>query len=182
MRVFNRLLVLLLALVLIVAGLWALWISLVHALSIGWRPGWLHTADQGLKQGLQAFASFQLGDWRVLVAAAGLVVVALALLMLELKPRPPLVVFLDQDETARWWLHRATFERVLRASVVNQTSATGARARLRGRRNWQLRVDANASPELRTEIEQLVRSSLERLGRADDSSIRVRIHRARRVA
>jgi hypothetical protein len=71
---------------------------------------------------------------------------------------------------------------VLRSLVVGETTATGARARLRGRRTWRLRVDANASPQLRAEIEQLARSSLERWGRAEDSTIQVRIRRARRVA
>jgi hypothetical protein len=182
MRVFNRLLTLLLALALIAAGLWALAISLAHALSIGWRPGWLHFFDQSLHQGLQILSSLQLADWRVLAAAAGLVILGLVLLLLELRPWSPLIVFLDENETARWWLHRATFEGVLRSLVVKETTATGARARLRGQRRWRLRVDANASPQLRAEIEQLVHSSLERLGRAGDSSIRVRIHRARRVA
>jgi hypothetical protein len=182
MRVFNRLLALLLALLLIVAGLWALPVSIAHALSIGWRPGWLHFFDQSLHQGLQTLATLQLADWRVLAAASGLVILGLLLLLLELRPWPPQIVFLDEDETARWWLHRATFEAVLRSLVVRETTATGARARLRGQRRWRLRVDANASPQLRAEIEQLVRSSLERLGRAGDSTVRVRIARARRVA
>lgn len=182
MRIFNRLLTLLLALALIVAGLWALAISIANAFSIGWRPGWLHVFDQSLHQGLQTLFTLQLGDRRLVAAEAVLVVVGLVLLLLELRPWPPLIVFLDEDETARWWLHRATFERVLRSLVVGETTATGARARLRGRRTWRLRVDANASPQLRPEIEQLARSSLERWGRADDSTIQVRIRRARRVA
>jgi hypothetical protein len=181
-RVFNRLLALLLALLLIGAGLWALAISLAHALSIGWRPGWLHFFDQSLHQGLQILSTLQLADGRVLAAAAGLGILGLLLLLLELRPWPPQIVFLEEDETARWWLHRATVEGVLRSLVVKETTATGARARLRGRRRWRLRVDANASPQLRGEIEQLGRASLERLGRAGDSAIQVRIHRARRVA
>lgn len=182
MRVFNRLLALLLALLLIGVGLWALAISFAHALNIGWRPGWLHFFDQSLHQGLQNISSLQLADGRLLAAAVGLVVLGLLLLLLELRPWPPLIVFLDEDETARWWLHRATFEGVLRSLVVKETTATGARARLRGQRRWRLSVDANASPQLRAEIEQLVRASLERLGRAGDSTIRVRIGRPRRVA
>jgi hypothetical protein len=181
-RIFNRLLALLLALGLIVGGVWALAISIAHALNIGSRPSWLHLFDQSLHQSLQTLATLQLDDLRVLAAAAGLVVLGLLFLLLELRPWPPLIVFLDEDDTARWWLHRATFERVLRSLVVNETSATGARARLRGRRRWRLSIAANASPQLHTEIEQLVRSSLERLGRTEDSSIRVRIHRARRGA
>jgi hypothetical protein len=182
LRVFNRLLALLLALLLIGTGLWALAISLAHALSLGWRPGWLHVFDQSLHQALRTLSSLQLADGRVLAAAAGLAILGLLLLLLELRPWPPLIVFLDEDETARWWLHRATFEGVLRSLVVKETTATGARAQLRGQRRWRLRVDANASPQLRAEIEQLVRASLERLGRAGDSTIRVRIGRARRVA
>jgi hypothetical protein len=182
LRVFNRLLALLLALLLIAGGLWALAISLAHALSIGWRPGWLHFFDQSLHQDLQTLSTLQLANGRVLAAAAGLAILGLLLLLLELRPWPPLIVFLDEDETARWWLHRATFEGVLRSLVVKETTATGARARLRGQRRWRLNVDANASPQLRAEIEQLVRASLERLGRAGDSTIRVRIGRARRDA
>jgi hypothetical protein len=181
-RVFNRLLAPLLALLLIAAGLWALAISLAQALSIGWRPGWLHFFDQSLHQGLQSLSSLQLANGRVLAAAAGLGILGLLLLLLELRPWPPPIVFVDEDETARWWLHRATLEGVLRSLVVKETTATWARAQLRGQRRWRLRVDANASPELRTEIEQLVRASLERLGRAGDSTIRVRIARARRGA
>lgn len=182
MRVFNRLLALLVALVLIGAGLWALAISIGHALNIGWRPGWLHFFDQSLHQGLQTVATFPLADWRVLAAAAGLVVLGLLLLLLELRPWPPLIVFLAEDDTAKWWLHRATFEGALRSLVAKETAASGVRARLRGRRSWRLRVDATASPQVREEIEQLVRSSVERLGRAGDSAIRVRIHRAPPVA
>ncbi|MBJ7603815.1 MAG: hypothetical protein JF888_11570, partial [Candidatus Dormibacteraeota bacterium] len=115
MRVFNRLLALLLALLLITAGLWALAISLARALSIGWRPDWLHFFDQSLHQGLRTLSTLQLGDGRVLAVAAGLAILGLLLLLLELRPWPPLIVFLDEDETARWWLHRATFEGVLRS-------------------------------------------------------------------
>ncbi len=63
------------------------------------------------------------------------------------------------------WLHRATFEGVLRSLVVKETTATGARARLRGQRRWRLRVDANASPQLlsparpnRSRLDRKVRS------------------------
>jgi hypothetical protein len=186
LRVFNRLLALLLALLLIAGGLWALAITLARALSIGWRPGWLHFFDQSLHQDLQTLSTLQLANGRVLAAAAGLAILGLLLLLLELRPWPPLIVFLDEDETARWWLHRAAFEGMLRSLVVKETTATGARAQLRaqlrGQRRWRLRVDANASPQLRAEIEQLVRASLERLGRAGDSTIRVRIGRARRDA
>jgi hypothetical protein len=181
-RILNRLLALLLALALIVAGLWALAISIAHALSIRWRPDWLHFFDQSLHQGLQTLSTLQFGDGRLVAAAAGLVVVGLVLLLLELRPWPPPIIFLDEDEMARWWLHRDTFERVLRSFVMKETTATGARARLRGSRSWRLRIDANALPQLRSEIEQLARSSLVRLGRADDSTIQVRIRRARRVA
>lgn len=182
MRVFNRLLALILALLLIAAGLWALAFSIVHALGIAWRPGWLHVFDQSLHQGLQTLSTLQLGDWRILAGAAGLAVLGLAILLLELRPWPPLVVFLEEDETAKWWLHRASFERVLRSLVVKETSTTRARARLRGRRRLRLRVDANASPQLRPAINEIARSSLERLGKAEKSKVTVRIRRAERAA
>ncbi len=182
MRVFNRLLSLLLALAMIAAGLWALWISIARALAIGLRPGWMHFVDQNVKQGLQTLPSLQFTDGRVLLTAVALALIGLVLLVLESKPRPPLVVLLDEDDTGRWWLHRATFERALRSSVMGETSATDARARLRGRRSWRLKVDAHASPQLRGDIDELARASLERLGHAGNSSIRVRIRRARRVA
>ncbi|MGI8563597.1 MAG: hypothetical protein ACR2MZ_08605 [Candidatus Dormibacter sp.] len=179
MRVFNRLVMVVLALLLVVAGLWALAISIVHALGIGWRPDWLRYFDQSLHQALKTLSTLQLADWRVLASAAALIVLGLLLLLLELRPWPPLIVFLDEDDTASWWLHRAAFEGMLGSLLIKETTAVGVRARLRGRRSWRLRVDAAGSPRMRGEVEQLVHSSLERLGRADDSAIRVSIHEAR---
>ncbi|MDQ6772229.1 MAG: hypothetical protein M3024_04455 [Candidatus Dormibacteraeota bacterium] len=181
MRVFNRLLSLLVALALVAAGLWLLGLSIAHALAINYRPGWMHVVDQSLKQALHTLAGVQLADWRVLAAAAGLAVIGLVLLMLELKPRPPLVLLLDEDDIATWWLHRATFEQALGSSVVTETPATGARAWLRGRRRWRLKIDAYAPPEQRGAIVELVRSCLERLERAD-STIQVRTRGAGRAA
>jgi hypothetical protein len=109
-------------------------------------------------------------------------VLGILLLLLELRPWPPLVVFLDEDDVARWWLHRAAFERVIRSAVSSETTSSGVRARLRGRRRWRLRVEATASPRVRPEIEHVVRSNLARLGHADDSNVRVRIRRRGRVA
>jgi hypothetical protein len=176
------LLALLLALALIVAGLWALGIGAAHALGIGSRPDWLHAFDQALQQGLRTLSTLQLEDSRALAAASGLAVLGLLLLLFELRPWPPLIVFLDEDDTARWWLHRAAFERVISSAVSNETTSSGVRARLRGRRRWRLRVDATASPRVRPEIEHVVRSNLARLGHADDSSLRVRIRRPGRFA
>jgi hypothetical protein len=181
-RVLNRLLALLLALALIVAGLWGLVISVAHALGIGSRPDWLHTFDQALQQGLRTVSTLQLEDSRALAAASGLAVLGILLLLLELRPWPPLVVFLDEDDVARWWLDRAAFERVMRSAVSSETTSSGVRARLRGRRRWRLRVEATASPRVRPEIEHVVRSNLARLGHADDSYVRVRIRRRGRVA
>lgn len=163
-------------------GLWALAISVTRALPLGSLPGWFESANQSLQKGLTDLSTIQFGDPSALGVGFGLAVFGLVLLMLELRPWPPTVLFLEEDETGKWWLHRASFERGLRSAVVRETSATDARARLRGRRRWKLSVDADASPETRPDIEQLARSSLERLGHAAGSSVRVRIHRARRVA
>src|SRR2546423_1587337 len=182
MRVLNRLLALLLALALIAAGLWALVIGVAHALGIGSRPDWLHAFDQTLQQGMRTLSTLELEDWRALAAASGRAVLGIVLLLLELRPWPPLIVFLDEDDTARWWLHRAAFERVMSSAVSDETTSSGVRARLRGPRRGRLRVAATASPRVRPEIEHVVRSNLARLGHADDSSVRVRIRRSGRLA
>lgn len=81
-----------------------------------------------------------------------------------------------------WWASKDTVEGYVRAAVLRGSNATGARVRLRAdRRRWRVRVDADGSPDLRSDVERLARRALARIGEPVGTTLRVRVRQPRRT-
>lgn len=81
-----------------------------------------------------------------------------------------------------WWASRGTVEGYVRAAVLRGSNATDARVRLRAdRRRWRVRVDAEGSPDLRSDVERLARRALARIGEPVGTTLRVRVSQPRRA-
>ena len=119
--------------------------------------------------------------------AALAVVVVVALLGVRRSRRRSRPARLAVHGPGAWWASPETVERYVCAAVLRGSNATGARARLRadGRRGdglrWRLRLDADGSPDLRSEVERLARRALSRIGAPAETSLRIRV-RPRRGA
>jgi hypothetical protein len=169
MRVFNRVLSLLLAAALIGGGLLA---AVEAAAALVGRASLLVPARWATD--LRSWSFADLGVQMVLSVVG---VAAFTLFVAEVWPWPKRLVVLDQDERGSWWLHRRSVEQQVGRMVCEAAIATKAHARLQPRRaGWDLRVDATAPPGARDDIEQRVRALLAQLGGPQTASVRVRIH------
>jgi hypothetical protein len=167
-RLFNRLLVFALGIVLIalgfIAAVEAIWTGLgYHFL---WFPGkeWLHT-----------LRTTPWSERSVLVGAAIVAVVALMLLIAETRPwRKRLVRTLgDQDDT--WLLHRRSTEH----HVGRNLEVTVPRAPIKTRldisaHRWKLSLRADAAATTRPQLEAAGHDELEKLGAPAGSTVQVR--------
>jgi hypothetical protein len=115
-------------------------------------------------------------------ALAAVVVVVVAVLLPRRSRRRSRPARLAVHGPGAWWASPETVERYLCAAVLRGSSATGARARLRAAGlRWRVRLDADGSPDLRSEVERLARRALARLGAPTGTSLRVRVRPRRRA-
>lgn len=175
MRLFNRLVVFALGVVLAAAGfiiaVEALWTGLGYRFL--WFPGqtWLHS--------LRASAW---SDQIVMVGAAIAAVVGLILLVVELRPWPTRLARSSIQEHDTWLIERRSAEQYLRRAVQREVPRSPIKADLTiGRRRWNLRLRARAVASTRPDLEAAGQQELEKLGAPKDSKVGVRTTRAPRV-
>jgi hypothetical protein len=175
-RLFNRVLSLLLGLGLIVAGLLA--IIEVVAFTFSQDPVLAPAEDW-----LGALRTTPFSERGPLLVFAGLALAGLVLLVAEARPWPKRRAQLDRDELGSWWVLRRSVEQAIRRMLTRSTSAVAARAKLKPKaRSWRLAVQAEAAEGSRPDIEQRARAMLLRLGAPDSSNVKVRVRRRRRVS
>jgi len=185
MRILNRFLSALLALVLIASGAWALTTSVADATGLQrLLPPVFEMITLAIQRAATAFVGVSMASPIALGIWGALLVIGLLLLIIELRPWPPKHVELIREDGVTWWADRGSVERGLSRLLLRRTSAIRARTRVRARKTkWQVTVDAEAAPQDRDELVHQARSAMERLGQADNAlELRVRVHPARRVA
>jgi hypothetical protein len=177
MRIFNRVISLLLSLVLLLAGLL---IAVEAVLAAFHRAPWLLP----LRRWHDLLASTRLADPPTRAVAAVLGTVGLLLLIAELWPRRPYRLRArpaTADEKTQWWVLRRPAERRLADAAARVSGVNSARARLRGRRLWKVDVRAEARDDRRADIEEAVKAELARLAAPAPARVRLRLRRPRRV-
>jgi hypothetical protein len=171
MRLFNRLLVFALGIVLIalgfIAAVEAVWTGLGYQFL--WFPGkeWLHTLRTTLWS-----------DRPVLVGAASVAAVAFVLVIAEIRPwRARLAQTLsDQEET--WLLHRRSTEHHLHRALGATLPTTPIKTHLdTSARRWKLSVRTDTASSTGPEFEKVGQRELERLGAPPGSTVTVRTAR-----
>lgn len=185
MRILNRFLSVLLAIVLIVVGVWAITTSLVRATGVHGLPAVYDVATTAVQRAAVSLRIMSLSDPVALRLSTGLVVIGLLLGAAEVWPRLPRRVKLGQPlDVVTWWADRGSVERGLSRMLVARTSATRARTWLRPRRAvWQVTIRAEAPPDAKQELEEQASLALAKLGQpADQVVLRLRIERTPRVA
>lgn len=175
MRLFNRLLVFALGVVL--AGLGfviaaeAVWTGLGYRFL--WFPGkqWLHT--------------LRTTPWStrsVLIGAAVTAALGLILVIAEVWPRPRRLARTMDDQPNTWLIHRRSAEKRLRRRLEGIVPRSPIKAGLRtSSRRWRLSLRARAAVTTRTEIEAAAKRELEKLGAPSASTVTVRTTREPRV-
>jgi hypothetical protein len=181
----NRLLSLVLSIVLIVLGLWAVATSIVVA--GGWRwPSELGEPLTALLRRLSAdLTGTTLASASTIALCSVLIALGLILLFLEVRPWPPARIALahDEDEKVAWWVDRASLERLLSRLLTTRTDATQADTHVREQSAvWRITVEATSPEEARGDLEETVRMALTRLERqASMYALRLKIRRPGRV-
>lgn len=177
MRAVNQVLSLLLGIILLVGGLL---LAVEAVLAAAGQDSWLLPADEWYR----FFTETTLGDQVVLLVALAAALLGLILLIAELRPWRPtrLPVHLETAD-GRWWITRRAAERRLTGAAETVSGVSGARARLRTRRDrWKGGVRVEAREDAQQDVEQEVRRTLERLGSPADSDVQVRLVTPRRVS
>jgi hypothetical protein len=168
----NRLAALLLALALLAGGLLAA--VEVVLVGLGWsspvidRAGWY-----------RSLTSIRFSDGGFLAVAAGVALVGLLILLLQLRRWRPTRL---PVAAGGWHVQRRSAERVLAGVAGDQPGVVRASVRLRGRRGgWWPAVSAVGDPRAERQVAAAVQAELARLsGRGD--RVDVRIAPDRRVA
>jgi hypothetical protein len=175
MRIFNRLAVFALGVILAGVGL----IIVVEAVWTGlgyrflWFPGqaWLH-----------ALQTSAWSERTVLVGAAIAAAVGLILLVVELRPWPQRLARSSIQERDTWLIQRRSAEQYLRRAVQREVPRSPLKADLTiGRRRWNLRLRARAAASTKPDLMAAGQHELERLGAPEGSKVKVRTTRAPRV-
>jgi hypothetical protein len=175
MRIFNRLAVFALGVILAGAGIIiaveAVWSGLGYRFL--WFPGqaWLHS-----------LRTSAWSDRTVMVGAAIAAAVGLILLVVELRPWPQRLARSSIQEQDTWLMQRNSAEQYLRRAVQRAVPRSPIKADLTiGRRRWNLRLRARAAASTKPEIVAAARQELEKLGAPEGSKVGVRTSRAPRV-
>jgi predicted NAD/FAD-dependent oxidoreductase len=171
MRLFNRLLVFALGIVFIalgfIAAVEAIWTGLGYQFL--WFPG---------REWLRTLRTTPWSARSVLVGAAIVALIALMLLIAEIRPwRKRLVRTLsDQDDT--WLLHRRSTEHHVARNLVVTVPRTPIRTHLDiSSHRWKLSLRADAAASTRPKLKAAGRDELEKLGAPAGSTVQVRTTR-----
>jgi hypothetical protein len=168
MRLFNRLLVFALGLVLagaaFVVAVEAIWTGLGYRFL--WFPGqtWLH-----------ALRTSTWSDRSVMVGGAIAAAFGVLLLVAELRPRSKRLVPISIGDETLWLLQRRSAEQHLRRAVQRDVPRSPLKAVLRVKnRRWSLRLRAQAAASTKPDLEVAGRRQLQRLGAPSNSKVLVR--------
>lgn len=169
MRVFNRLLVVLMGLALIGAGVIAALEVVLAGVGQGfvWVPGrsWLH--------------ELRTTPWSaspVVIAFSVLAGVGVLLFVVEIRPWRERRVPLDVAGAGRWWLLTSSLEAALRRRIAEVSDDRRSRAKVKTRgRRWRIRLSASASQEAGRSFEQVARAEMARLGCPVPQTVRARV-------
>jgi hypothetical protein len=169
-RVVNRLAAVLLALVLVAVGLFAVVQTVSGLLGRPW-PVTLARREE--------LATVELSDRRVLVTSIVVGLVGLIMLVAQLSPRRQqrLPVAVGPD----WWVRRRSVERRSSAAGLGG-GAQRARASVGGdATRWKVRVTGEAPADRKATVEQAVRSELATLGAPDEVAVTTALSRPGRL-
>ncbi len=176
MRIFNRLAVFALGVILAGAGfivaVEAAWTGLGYRFL--WFPGqvWLH-----------ALRTSAWSDRTVMIGAALAAAVGLILLVAELRPWPPRLARSSIQEQNTWLIQRRSAEQYLRRVVQREVPRAPIKADLTiGRRGWNLRLRVRAAASTKPDLVAAGQQELEKLGAPEGSKVTVRTTRAPRVS
>jgi hypothetical protein len=177
MRIFNRLMSLLVGLALIGGGGFLAFEVILAAVGNQFIliPGssFLHQLQHTSWSGTIPFIVV------AAIAAGGVV-----LFLVEARPwRRRLIELPVSQRYARWWVSRRSVEARSARILVAAEPVKRARLALRPHphRRWRLTVKTVAAPQLREEIETITRESLAPIGVPANTKVRVRVSRPRRV-
>jgi hypothetical protein len=175
MRVFNRLLLLVLGVGLAAGGV----LVVVEAV---WA--WTGSGFVGAPVG-QWLATFKTTPWSATIVVAisiAVAVVGLILLLAELRPqRKRHAVF--ATDNGDWLLLRRSAEGHLQRRLAEQVPADGVKVRLTPRsRRWRLKVRAGAASDTKPALQRAARDELARLHAPGPSTVVVSMSGARRVS
>jgi hypothetical protein len=171
-RIVNRLAAILLALVLLAIGLYAV-VQTVSGL-LG-RPWPVTLAGRG------ALANIHLSDRRVLVTSIVVGLVGLVMLVAQLVPRPRRrlpAAAIGPD----WWVRRRSVERRSAVAAAVGGGAQHSKASVDGDANrWKVRVTGEAPPDRQPAVERAVRTELATLGAPPDVTVTASLRQPGRV-
>ncbi|MGH3388159.1 MAG: hypothetical protein ACRDOO_04710 [Actinomadura sp.] len=187
MRTFNRIASLALGLALIAGGL----LTVVESMRAAYRLGpWLVPS----RRWYEALSGTRLADRPAMLVAVALGLAGLALLLAELRRRPPHRLPVRPGTTSdrteataeaavptEWWLLRRPAERRLARTVAELPGVNAARVRLRGKDQWTVTVLAEARDESRSGIEEAIGRELAAFAAPDSARVRLRLRTPRRV-
>lgn len=171
MRIVNRLASILLALVLLAAGL----AILAQIVSASVDKPWPVPASWR-----RTLADLPLSDRRVLIASVVVAAVGLIALVAQLVPRRqrrlPVV-----GAGSSWWVSRRSVERRSEAAALGG-GARHTRAVAHGNpQQWQVRISGEAPPHRRADVEQSVRDELAILGAPQNVDLSLSLRQPGRV-
>lgn len=175
MRLFNRLVVFALGVILAGAGfiiaVEAVWTGLGYRFL--WFPG---------QTWLQSLRTSAWSERTVMVGAAIAAAVGLILLVVELRPWPPRLARSSIQEQDTWLIQRHSAEQHLRRAVQREVPRAPIKADLKiKRRRWNLTLRARAAASTKPDLLAAGQQELEKLGAPKGSKVGVRTTRAPRV-
>jgi len=166
-RLFNRIVALVLGLALAAAGV----VVIIEAVSTWTSSGFL------VVPGTSWLKSFETTPWSapiVIAISSGVAVVGILLLVFEVRPERKRVVPYQTDTAGEWQLMRRSTETHLQRRLTAQVPTSPIKARLKPGRKWSLAVKARSAASTRSVLETAGKSELHALHAPENSQVQVK--------